>query len=59
VKGAACRIAVEKDNGIPIMDCRVSGHEKCSKCKQGCHIMDLSGIEKKVSAKFTRFILET
>jgi hypothetical protein len=26
---------VEKDNGIPIIDCRVSGHEKRSQCKQG------------------------
>jgi hypothetical protein len=28
-------IAVEKDNGVPSVDSRASGHEKRSQCKQG------------------------
>jgi hypothetical protein len=31
---AAYRVAVEKDNSIPSVDLRASGHEKRSQCKQ-------------------------
>jgi len=35
-KGAACWVAVEKDNGVPSVDSRASGYEKRSRFEQ-CH----------------------
>jgi len=49
---------VEKDNGIPIMDRRASGHEKRGQCKQSHLSVDLSRLEKKVPDKLKGFVSE-
>jgi hypothetical protein len=58
VKGAPCRFAVEKDNGIPIMGCRVSVHENAGNLGMAIHLIALSLIKKKVSSKSARFVSE-
>jgi hypothetical protein len=49
---------VEKDNGIPSLDRRASGHEKRSQCKQHNPPHGFIAEREKFSAKFTRFITE-
>jgi hypothetical protein len=47
---------VEKDNGIPSVDRRASGHENAANLSRLIHRMGSSRSEKKVSAKLARFV---
>jgi hypothetical protein len=49
---------VEKDNDVPIMDRRASGHEKRSQCKQSHTPHGSSRSEKKVPETLRGFVSE-
>jgi hypothetical protein len=49
---------VEKDNGVPSVDSRASGHEKRRQCKQGYPPHGFIVDQKKFSAKLARFVSE-
>jgi hypothetical protein len=49
---------VEKDNGVSSGDRRASGLKNAANVSRVIHLMALSWIEKKVSAKLARFVSE-
>ena len=49
---------MEKDNGLPSVDCGASGHEKCRNVSRVIHRMDLAQLQEKVSGNLRRFVSE-
>jgi len=53
VKGFACRIALEKDKDVPIVDRKACGHKKRTECEQDYLPLRVLLIAKQQSAPAT------